>query len=304
MLRQEPTARVVGRIVSDCPRDTIRAGDIASSQSACRLTGERGPGSAAVGATVNVRAEWLRHAGINSLCRISRSAGGFIEYDPGDTENVSEINIARSDHISSRLRKAGDLGPGHTEVGALPQTIPTTRSQIKNGMVIRINDQPLAHVAARHITAELKGKIGARPGVSLIGRAQNRSIAGGERICIRAGGHIDALWIDGIGRDTFNSDRIPIIEAHPVHERDPAAGGSIPAIGSADVGTCVNQILLRGVENDVGNVAASTVGSDVPPGIGLSKPRGGRKRDSQREHGEQKYEPRAVRIYQSSGLHT
>lgn len=65
-----------------------------------------------------------------------------------------------------------------TSVCALPQTVAAAGTEEDNLRVLGVDSQPLTHSTAGHVAADLEGKSGGLPGLSLVGATCERPILG------------------------------------------------------------------------------------------------------------------------------
>src|SRR5262249_43895327 len=245
------------------------------------------PRSAAVRAAVDAIA-LIGDANINGLSRITGSPGSTVESHPDDADDVGGVGIAGVLDVGSRGRKAGDSGPGRAEVGAPPEAGAAAGAAIEAAVAVGIHRQALGRRAAWHVAAYFEGQIRALKTIAPVGGAKDRAVLTRKFIGVSPGGDVKAVGVNRIGGEAVDARQVPIVEADPIEQRNPAARALVPSIRAADVGARVDQVLFGSVEDDARNKAAAAADGDVAPGISLGclRVRGiGRHARSVDEHG-------------------
>jgi len=154
-------------------------------------------------------------------------------------------------------------------VGAAPQPIPAACSQIKNAVVIGVNRQALAHVATRHVSANLKRQVEALKSLTVVGRTQDRAILTGPFIGVSAHCEVNAPRINRICRYAFDAGQVPVIRPDPVQQRNPVVCARIPAVRTPNIRTRINQIWLAGTEDDPGHEASTAADHHVLEAVAI-----------------------------------
>src|SRR5262245_1650554 len=238
-------------------------------QEARGLPRNSSPRSAAVRAAVYAIAR-VGDADVNGLRRIDGSPGPAVESHPHDAGDVAGVGIAGVFDVGSRDGKAGDSGPGRAEVRTPPEAVAAAGAEIEYAVAIGVDRQALAHRAARHVAADFEGQIRPLKTIASVGGAEDRAVLIRPFVGVSPGGDIKAVGVYRIGGDAVDAGQVPIVEADPVAQRNPAARALIPAVGAADVGSVIDQVLFGSVEDDAWNKAAAADG-DVAPGISLGR---------------------------------
>src|SRR5262252_551929 len=226
------------------------------------------PRSAAVRAAIDAIA-LIGDANINGLSRIAGSPGSAVESHPDDAGDVAGVGIAWVFDISPRDRKAGDSGPGRAEVRAPPEAVAAAGAEIKDAVAIGINRKALAHRASRHVAAYFEWQIRALKTIAPVGGAKDRAVLTRKFIGVSPGEDVKAVGVNRIGGEAVDARQVPIVEADPIEQGNPAAPALVPSVRAADVGARIDQVLFGSVEDDARNKAAAAADGDVAPGISL-----------------------------------
>src|SRR5262249_13364724 len=157
------------------------------------------------------------------------------------------------------------------------EAVAAAGAEIEDAVAIGVDRQALAHRAARHVAADFEGQIRPLKTIAPVGGAEDRAVLIRPFVGVSPGGDVKAVWVYRIGGDAVDAGQVPIVEADPIEQRNPAARALIPAVRAADVGAGVDQVLFGGVEDDARNKAAAAADGDVAPGIsfGRLRERGG-----------------------------
>src|SRR5262245_23775542 len=231
------------------------------------------PRGAAVRAAIDAIA-LIGDANINGLSRIAGGPGSAVESHPDDADDVACVGIAWVFDISPRDRKAGDSGPGRAEVRAPPEAVAASGAEIEDAVAIGVNRKALAHRAARHVAAYFERQIRTLKTIAPVGGAKDRPVLTRKFVGVSPGEDIKAVGVYRIGGEAVDARQVPIVEADPIEQRNPAAPALVPSVRAADVGTRVDQVLFGGVEDDARDKASSAADGDVSPCISLGCLRG------------------------------
>lgn len=227
-------------------------------QVAGRLAGDALPAGAAVGGAVD-GVLLVGDADVDGLGGVAGGAGALVERHPGDTLIVGQVavGVGRVLRIVARVRESGDLRPGDAGVGAAPQAVAAGGAEVQDRVLVRVDREALAHAAAGHVAAELERQLGALPGGTLVGGAQDRTVVRVPAVGVHAGGHVHLVRVYLVGGEADDAVVAPVVLADPVQQRDPPVRGGVQAVGAADVGARVDQTLLLLVEDDARHEAAT-----------------------------------------------
>ena len=232
------------------------------------LAGKSRPGRATVRAAVDARAE-VGDTDVDGLGRSAGAAGAWVEHDPGDAERITPVAARVAGILGVRAdagREAVHPPPGPAEVGAPPESVAAAGAQVEDAVLVRIDDEALAHVAAGHVPTGLEGQDRDLPAAAPVPRPEHGPVVGVPGVRVDAGEHVDTVGVHWIRGQAVDTRVAPVVPAHPVQQRDPAAGVLVPAIRAADVGAGVHEIGLAGVEDDSRHVPAAD-DLDVAPDV-------------------------------------
>ena len=165
----------------------------------------------------------------------------------------------------SRGGEAGDLLPGRARVRALPEAR-LARPEVEDAGQVGIDGQPLAHRAAVLVAAHLHRHVDGLPGVAAIVRAEDGAVAD-PRAGVRPRGQVDLVGVDRIGRQALDAEEVRCRARSWSVRATQVLCRRVPAVGAADVGARVDQILLDRAEDDAADEAAAEDG-DVLPVVG------------------------------------
>ena len=184
---------------------------------------------------------------------------------------MSNCTCGSQDEGSGHGREAGHPRPVRAMVGAAPQP-GIARTEEQHAAVVRIHRQPLAVATAQLVAAELERQVDALEAAPLVMRAQDGGV---DRLCagVHACGEVQPLRIGRIDGEAVDPEQVLVLRRDPVGQRLPATAGLVPAICAAHVGACVVQVAHRRVEEQTGDIAATTdahVGEVVGNGGGLT----------------------------------
>ena len=222
------------------------------------FVGDGGPGGAAVGGAIEVCAGGGVDAGVNGLRGVAGGGGAFVEEDEGEA--------------GGGAGKSGEVGPGVSGVDAFPEAV-AGGAEKEDVAVVGIDLEAFAGAAAIFVSAEFEGEVGAAPGLALVGGIEDGGVfgPGGGVLSDR---FVDVVGVGGVGGEGEDAGELGIVAAEGVVERDPGGRGVVPAVGAADIGAGVDQILLGGGEFDaVDETAAGDWG--VGPSVGLGEKKAG-----------------------------
>lgn len=143
------------------------------------LTSKWLPGGTSILRNKDVLSVLLSNTDVDSLCWQSRLAAVLVEFNPGDTDNLSIETVFASRWvwcIGTGGGEAGDLVPGGSVIGRFPETIVSTSTQEEDAATVWINNQTLTHTTAWHVTADLEWQLGLLPCASIVNRAENGAV--------------------------------------------------------------------------------------------------------------------------------
>ncbi|MNS79542.1 hypothetical protein D3C72_1131990 [compost metagenome] len=139
-------------------------------KSLCRLPRQHFPGLSAVCTSVNAVLS-IRNSDIDRLCIVPPGSRPRIKGHPDYTHQI----IIVIPHIA-HCGKTGHLAPGCSVVGTAPQSIAAPGPHIDHTVIVRINRQPFAHRAARHISAQFERQFRPLPSVPFVRRPQQDTV--------------------------------------------------------------------------------------------------------------------------------
>src|SRR5262249_2125306 len=221
----------------------VRRQDAVMRHEARALPRNSSPRSAAVSAAVDAFS-LIGDANINGLSRIAGSPGSTVESHPDDADDVGGVGIAGVLDVGPRDRKAGDSGPGRAEVRAPPEAVAAAGAEIEDAVAIGVNRQALAHRAAWHVAAYFEGQIRTLKTIAPVGGAKDRAVLTRKFIGVSPGGNVKAVGVYRIGGEAVDARQVPIVEAYPIEQRNPAARALGPSIRAADGGARIDQGLF------------------------------------------------------------
>jgi hypothetical protein len=184
------------------------------------------------------------------------------------------VGVVRVLRPVARVREARDPGPAHPRVGAAPQPVAVRGAQVQYPVVVRVDDEPLAHAAAGHVAAELERQRADLPGRPAVGGAQHGAVVGVPAVGVHACRGVDAVRVHRVGGEADDAVVAPVAPADPVQQGDPPLAALLPAVGAADVGAGVDQVGFGAVEHDAGDEPAAG-DLDVAPRVALRRGRRG-----------------------------
>ncbi len=203
------------------------------------LPGDGLPGAAAVGGAV-------QGGGLIGDADIDRLAAGRAVGHEGDARAAARPVLDG---------ERGDLTPCRAVVGAAPQAV-LAGAQQQGAVVRRVDRQPLARPAAVLVAAQLERQLGALEGAAPVRGAQDRAVTG-PLVGVGARREVEPVGVDGVGGQRIDAQKVPVLLAEPVGQRDPLLGRGLPAVGAAHVCAGVQQTLLARVEHQPGDVTAA-----------------------------------------------
>lgn len=66
----------------------------------------------------------------------------------------------------------------------------------------------LSETSARHVTSDLEGELGLRPGVSLVGGTKNSSRIWVPFVSVKTNSHDDTVWVNRVSCDSIDSHEV------------------------------------------------------------------------------------------------
>src|SRR5690606_2320161 len=231
------------------------------------LAGHALPGGAAVGGAVDGLV-LVGHADVDRLGGLAAGGAGGVEDHPDHARLVAlvAVGVVRIVGVVAGVGEIRHLRPGLAVVGAPPQPVAVGRAEVEDAVAVGVHGQPLAHAPAGHVAAQLERQLADPPGLTPVGRAQDRAVVGVPVVGVHADGGVHPVGVDGVGGDAVHAVVPPSVPAHPVEQRGPGLVVLVPAVRAADVGARVDQVRLRLAEDDRGDEAASP-DTDVLPRV-------------------------------------
>ena len=151
--------------------------------------------------------------------------------------------------------------PSLAGIGALVNALGAASAE-DDVRFVRVYGEFFTRLAAHAVTVGEHFHIARVPTGSHVGGAQNcgaalAKIAGSAE-------HVNLFRVLWVERKSFGAVQAHVVLADPVHQRDPAAVGSVPAVNAADVGTGVNKPFYGRTRHNGADESAA-VKADVAP---------------------------------------
>lgn len=200
--------------------------------------------------------------------RAARRARRLVEGDPGDALVVARVpgGVGRVLGVVPDIGEVLHLRPGDPRVRRPPQPVAAGRAEVQHAVLVRVDREPFAHAAPRHVAAQLERQLGLLPARAPVVGAQHGTVRRVPVVGVRADGRVHLVGVDGVGGEAHHPRVPPVVPADRVKERGPGLRRLLPAVGAADVGAGVGEVLLGAVEDDAGDEAAP-VDARVLPGV-------------------------------------
>lgn|SRR5580704_6630627 len=116
-----------------------------------------------------------------------------------------------------------DLGPCLARIHASPKPVSAPRAQVQDATIVWVDGQSLAHAAPRHVAAHFEGQVNPLESAALVGGTENRAVLARPLICVRSHREVNALRIARIDGNALHTAEIPVGEADPIEQGNPAA---------------------------------------------------------------------------------
>lgn len=207
---------------------------------------------------------------VERLRTVGPGARRLVERHPRHALVVGRVarGVGRVRRVVAGVREGRDLRPRRARVRRAPQALAAGRAQVEHLVVVRVDREALTHAAARHVAAEFEGEVGLLPRRATVRGAQDRAVPGVPVVRVSADGRVHLVRVDGVGGERGHARVAPVVPADRIEQRRPGLGALLPAVGAADVGAGVGEVLLAAVEDDAGD-EATAVDTGVLPGVGV-----------------------------------